>query len=66
MRLTFYANQRYQYKLYLDGLPSATVYKNPEGQESAPVYKEGIPVGGWDGKAGKHYINNHLEFIIKV
>lgn len=37
------------YRLYMDGMPSATRYtrKSPESNQKPLVYSEGIPVGGF-------------------
>ncbi len=62
------------YRLYMDGLPSATRYtrKSAESDEETLVYSEGIPVGhflfkGWSASPKKEetVLYNHWNIVIR-
>ena len=60
----------YHYKLYVDGLPSAVIIRDPETGSIHKEYHEGIPVGKLvtDPNTGKdrHILYNHWILSIKV
>ena len=61
-----FSQNDYRYKLYLDGLPSATMTKDPSTGKLVPDFTGGIPVGEYDHETGKTKIFNHLTFEVKV
>ena len=60
----------YHYRLFLDGLPSATVIRDPETGHEHTDYQSGIPVGKlvYDetGADFKYILYNHWNFVIKT
>lgn len=59
--------QDFKYRLYADGLPSATVVsKNEQKHTQVLQYHEGIPVGEINIMEGDEHIYNHLEITIKL
>ena len=57
--------QGYEYRLYLDDLPSATIITSPTG-ESKIDYQHGIPIGKYDRETKELMIYNHLEMTVKT
>lgn len=60
----------YHYRLFIDGLPSATMVRNPETGDVHDDFMSGIPVGKlvYD-EAGinyKYILYNHWNIIIKT
>ena len=55
----------FKYKLYLDGLPSATIMRDDHNREMEPDYSVGIPIGRYDGE-GQVAIYNHLDIFVIV
>ena len=55
----------YKYKLYLDGLPSATILRDKKNKELPVDYTSGIPIGEYHG-LGQIMIYNHLDIVVKV
>lgn len=60
----------YHYRLFLDGLPSATIIRDPETGDTHTDYQSGIPVGKlvYDstGTEYRYILYNHWNFIIKT
>ena len=60
----------YHYRLFLDGLPSATVIRDPETGQEHTDYQSGVPVGKlvYDetGADFKYILYNHWNFVIKT
>jgi hypothetical protein len=67
----FGIQHHYQYKLHLDGLPSATIIRSKDGKEILD-YFEGIPVGLYEKDHSKRdseekfMIFNHLRIEVLV
>ena len=55
----------YEYRLYLDDLPSATIVTSPTG-ESKIDYQHGIPIGKYDRETKELMIYNHLEMTVRT
>jgi hypothetical protein len=67
---TSFIQNKFTYRLELDGLPSATVikrnkYKDPT-KGDVVKYHEGIPIGLWSEKSQKSFFFNHLEITVLV
>ena len=60
---TFIKN-KFRYKLYLDGVPSAVLVRDEDTGELVPDYKHGIPVGYWDKELDQAVIYNHLDIRV--
>ena len=59
-----------RYQLYLDGLPAATIIRDPESGAVHTSYGDGIPVGKvvFDAisQQGRHILYNHLNILVKT
>lgn len=64
-KFSFYTQHNYKYKLYLDGLPSATISRDPENNEKIISYTEGIPIGKYNHETHEMMLYNHLEITVK-
>ena len=56
---------RFRYQLFIDGLPNATMMKNPDTEELEADFKEGILVGTHQDNSDVT-INNHLAITVKT
>lgn len=54
--------------MYLDGLPSASIMKDPETGVTKPNYKDGVPVGKVLEVNGiaKYVLYNHWVITVKT
>ena len=59
---------RFKYKLYLDGLPSATIERNLETGVTKPNYDDGVSVGVRQVLKGieKYVLYNHWIITVKT
>jgi len=68
-QFSFMMQHNYNYKLYLDGLPSVTVVRDADG-ESILDYYGGIPVGYYDqgqlSGESSNIIYNHLDITVET
>jgi len=62
---SFFMQHNYHYKLYLDGLPSATILRGSNGKDVID-YFEGIPIGHYNHKDDSMFIYNHLEITVET
>ena len=51
--------------MYLDGLPSAVMLRNPLTGELETTYGDGIPVGYYDEDKSQFIVYNHLHMEIR-
>lgn len=56
----------YHYRLYIDGLPSASVLRDKANKELPADYYHGIPIGKFDKDTFETTIYNHLDIIVVV
>lgn len=59
------AQHDYEYRLYIDDLPSATIVPNNDGSSDRKVdYFEGIPIGLYVKATDSLYLFNHMNITI--
>lgn len=58
--------QGYHYRLYIDGLPSASILRDKQDKELPADYFHGVPIGKWSQETGQAMIYNHLDIIVIV
>ena len=69
---SFFMQHNYHYKLYLDGLPSATIIqgqnnkKNHGNGKEVIDYFEGVPIGHYNHEDDSMFIYNHLEITVET
>jgi transmembrane 9 superfamily protein 2/4 len=64
-RFIFFAQKDYEYKLYLDDLPSATITRD-RMDEQLFNYFDGVPLGKYDERSKKWFIFNHLDITVET
>lgn len=63
-RFKFAIQKGYEYKLFIDDLPSATVVPGKNGNKNEVDYFEGIPIGEYEERTDSLYIFNHLNLTV--
>ena len=62
-------NDNYHYKLYIDGLPVATILRDPITGDIHKDYFDGVPIGRYGYKKNgeaRHILFNHWIFTVKT